>query len=165
MNYYRYEKKHLKNTLARMCMAAFLSLFLLNVVSEADAAAENTPEPVGFSLLLFCISLSVFLALTNNALFFSREQNERIFLIDKYRFVPADLRKMFRAKALLFLRELLLFLLLSLAVYLFIVLSKYGTGAELEKPLQLFLFAAVFGLVFTFMELIFNALLLRRSRL
>lgn len=79
--------------------------------------------------------------------------------------MPADLRKMFRAKALLLLRELLIFLLLSLALYLFIVLGKYGTKAELGEPLYLFLSMAVFGLVFSGVELALNAVLLRRSEL
>ena len=161
MSYYRYEKKHLKNLDSRICMGFFLFCFLLNIVSGAEAAAE----PIRFSLPLCFIFLGACLALTNSALFFSREQNERIFLLDKYRFVPADLRKMFRAKALLLLRELLIFLLLSLALYLFIVLGKYGTKAELGEPLYLFLSITVFGLVFSGVELALNAVLLRRSEL
>ena len=121
------------------------------------------PEPIRFSLPLCFIFLGACLALTNSALFFSREQNERIFLLHKYRFVPADLQKMFRAKAMLLLRELLIFLLLSLAVYLFIVLGKYGTKAELAEPLCLFLSIAVFGLVFSGVELALNAVLLSRK--
>lgn len=165
MSYYRYEKKHLKNLDSRICMGFFLFCFLLNVVSGTEAAADNVPEPIRFSLPLCFIFLGACLALTNSTLFFSREQNERIFLLHKYRFVPADLQKMFRAKAMLLLRELLIFLLLSLAVYLFIVLGKYGTKAELAEPLCFFLSIAVFGLVFSGVELALNAVLLRRSEL
>lgn len=165
MSYYGYEKRHLKNLDSRICMGFFLFCFLLNVVSGTEAAADNTPEPIRFSLPLCFIFLGACLALTNSALFFSRERDEWFFRLDKYRFVPADLGKMFRAKTMLLLRELLIFLLLSLAVYLFIVLGKYGTKAELAEPLRLFLVTAVFGLVFSGAELALNAVLLRRSKL
>ena len=85
--------------------------------------------------------------------------------MDKYRFVPADLRKMFLAKALLLLRELLICLLLSLAIYLFIIFGKYGTAAELKEPLFLFLTAGIFGLGFSAVSLALDAVLLRKTRL
>ena len=165
MNYYRYEKSQLKNPGAWICTIAFLFCFLLNVGASTEAASDNLPEPVEFSLLLYFIGLSICLALTNNALFFSREQGKSIFLMDKYRFVPADLRKMFLAKSPLLLRELLICLLPSLAIYLFIIFGKYGTSAELKEPLCLFLTAGIFGLGFSAVSLALDAVLLRKTRL
>ena len=75
MSYYRYEKKHLKNLDSRICMGFFLFCFLLNVVAGTEATADNVPEPIRFSLPLCFIFLGACLALTNSALFFSREQN------------------------------------------------------------------------------------------
>ena len=164
MNYYRYEKSQLKSPGAWICTAAFLFCFLLNVGASTEAASDNLPEPVEFSLLLYFIGLGICLALTNTALFFSHEQGKRIFLMDKYRFVPADLRKMFLAKALLLLRELLICLLLSLAIYLFIIFGKYGTAAELMEPLRHFLTAGIFGLGFSAVSLILDAVLLWKSK-
>ena len=164
MNYYRYEKSQLKSLGTWICTIAFLFCFLLNVGANTEAASDNLPEPVEFSLLLYFIGLSICLALTNNALFFSHEQGKRIFILQKYRFFPADLRKMFLTKALLLLRELLICLVLSLAIYLFIIFGKYGTAAELKEPLGLFLMAGIFGLGFSAVSLILDAVLLWRSK-
>ena len=81
MNYYRYEKSQLKSLGTWICTIAFLFCFLLNVGANTEAASDNLPEPVEFSLLLYFIGLSICLALTNNALFFSHEQGKRIFII------------------------------------------------------------------------------------
>ena len=71
---------------------------------------------------------------------------------------------MFLTKALLLLRELLICLVLSLAIYLFIIFGKHGTAAELKEPLGLFLMAGIFGLGFSAVSLILDAVLLWKSK-
>ena len=115
-SYYRYEKKHLKCTTYYVLLAISLFFFFLEAAVNASAAArasdalrtalesKNAAEEFALNVFRFELFFMITISTLNSALFYIREQGQEVPVISKYLFAPVDIKKIYRAKALLLLR-------------------------------------------------------------
>ena len=175
MNYYKYEKQHLKCTTFRVLLIlAFFSLFLrtaldASVADNACQALQNTGtsgaamESYTFDLAWFILCFAITLPPLNSALFQMSEQGRALPVLSKYRFVPVDITKMFRAKALVLLRGAALFYIGSLIIFLAVTFTVFGPDAPVAQTMPRLGYALLFCIVFTGTLLISDWLRYRQS--
>ena len=141
-SYYRYEKKHLKCTTYYVLLAISLFFFFLEAAVNASAAArasdalrtalESKNAAEEFALNVFRFEL------------FFMEQGQEVPVISKYLFAPVDIKKIYRAKALLLLRGASIFFIGGLIIYFSAAGIILGAAAPLLQLLQQFGYAFIF---------------------
>ena len=155
-NYYRYEKKHLKCTTYYVLLAISLFFFFLEAAVNASAAArasdalrtalgsENAAEEFALNIFRFELFFMITISTLNSALFYIREQGQAVPVISKYLFAPVDIKKIYRAKALLLLRGASIFFIGGLIIYFSAAGIILGAAAPLLQLLQQFGYALIF---------------------
>lgn len=161
MNYYKYEKKHLKCTTFWLFLILSFSAFFLrtaldaSVADSASLALQNAETSAAsestftFSLVSFALYFAITISALNSNLFQMREQGRVLPVLSKYRFVPVDIGKMYRAKALLLLRGVVLFYMGILIIFLAVAFTVFGLDAPIVQSIRQFGYALIFCVVFT----------------
>lgn len=161
MNYYKYEKQHLKCTTFRVLLIlSFFTLFLrtaldASVADNASLALQNarasgaTEESYNFDWAWFVLCFVITLPPLNSKMFQIREQGRVLPVLSKYRFAPVDIAKMYRAKALLLLRGATLFYIGSLIIFLAVTFTVFGPDAPIAQTMPQLGYALIFCIVFT----------------
>lgn len=161
MNYYKYEKKHLKCTTFWLLLILSFSAFFLrtaldaSVADNASLALQNTETSAAsestftFSLIRFALYFAITISTLNSDLFQMREQGRVVPVLSKYRFVPVDIAKMYRAKTLLLLRGVVLFYVGILIIFLAVAFTVFGPDAPVAQSMRHFSYALIFCVVFT----------------
>lgn len=161
MNYYKYEKQHLKCT--TFWVLLILSLFTLflrtaldaSVADSASLALQNAEASgasegsYSFDWAWFVLCFAITLPPLNSDLFRMREQGRVLPVLSKYRFVPVDIAKMYRAKALLLLRGAVIFYIGSLIIFLAVTFTVFGHDAPIAQTMPQLGYALIFCIVFT----------------
>lgn len=133
--------------------------FAVNTIDDPNlqqpAYADLNPIPL-------LIGITLFLAILNRRLFFIREQDESVFLIGKFRFVSADLGKMFLSKVLFLFLFLLLLLILGMAIYYMLVIGCIKQPCDLIRPLFFFLQLGLFGIGIGAILVLYDAVYMRQ---
>lgn len=134
--------------------------FAVNSIEDAflqhPVYADMNPVPL-------LIGITIFLVMLNRRLFFIREQDESVFLISKFRFVPADIRKIFLSKALFLFLFFLLLLIFGMAVYYMLVIGCVKQSCDLIRPLFFFLQMGLFGVCVAAILLLYDAVHIRQD--
>lgn len=161
MNYYKYEKQHLKCTTFRVLLILGFFAFFLTAATDASIAANaslalqnagtsGTAEgSYSFNWLQFALFFVLCITPLNSDLFRMREQGRVLPVLIKYRFVPVDITKMYRAKALLLLRNAVLYYVGSLVIFLAVTFTVFGPDAPIAQTMPELGYALMFCIVFT----------------
>lgn len=163
MNYYKYEKKHLKCTTFWLFLILSLSMFFLETALNASVAsgasnalhsADAASESCSFSLLRYTLFFALTISTLNSALFQMREQGSVLPILIKYRFAPVDIRKMYCAKSLLVLRGALFFYAGTVIIFAAVWLTVIGFRIPPAEPVKQLGYALIFCVIFTFLLLL-----------
>ena len=155
-NYYRYEKKHLKCTTYYVLLAISLFFFFLEAAVNASAAtrasdalrtalgSENAAEEFALNHLPVRAVLHDYDFHTEQRTLLHQGAGTGGPVISKYLFAPVDIKKIYRAKALLLLRGASIFFIGGLIIYFSAAGIILGAAAPLLQLLQQFGYALIF---------------------
>lgn len=155
-NYYRYEKEHLKCTSYYVLLVICLFFFFLEAAVSAATAArgsdalktalrsEYAAEDFKFNFFRFTLFFMITISILNSALFYIKEQGQTVPVLSKYRFAPVNIKKIYRAKALLLLRGASLFYIGGLIIFFSAAGIILGAAAPFRQLLQQFGYALIF---------------------